>query len=134
MKQAMVVVLLGTSILMDGIASSLMKETAVKMVRLEDINTCHQTDWSLSHPDIIAFEMESLPASELLRLMPDFPEAHWVGLDPHCSQVSVMSSRRYKTKGLKDLLCLIQAIVPGVDDLEGGKWSETTMRVLSIQV
>ena len=124
------VVLLGGSVLMEGVASYLVNETTIQMIQHEDMTHFDIADLCALRPDIIIFELESLSAGELIHLMGSCPEVPWVALELNCSQVSVMNSRKYVTQSMKDLLSIIQEVTPDMEGIKGGKWAEPSKKVL----
>ena len=124
------VVLLGGSVLMEGVASYLVNETTIQMIQHEDMTHFDIADLCALRPDIIIFELESLPAGELIHLMGSCPDVPWVALELNCSQVSVMNSRKYETQTMKDLFNIIHGVVPSAEGTKGGKWTEPSKKAL----
>jgi hypothetical protein len=133
MKTAPNAVLLGGSVLMEGVASYLVNETTVQMIQHEDTTHFDTADLCALRPAIIIFELESLPAGELVRLMGSCPDVPWLALEYNCSQVSVMNSRKYVTQSMKDLLSIIQEVVQGAEEIKGGKWTELSKKALQVK-
>jgi hypothetical protein len=124
------VVLLGGSVLMEGVASYLVNESTIQVIQHEDMTHFDSAELCALRPDIIIFERESLPAGGLIHLMGCCPEVPWVALELNCSQVSVMNNRKYATQTMKDLLSIIQEVIPSAEGIKGGKWTEPLKKVL----
>jgi len=127
------VVLLGGSVLMEGVARYLVNETTIQMIQHEDITHFDIADlWAL-RPAIIIFVVESLPVGKLIHLMSCCPEVPWVAIDSNCSQVSVMNSRNYVTQSMKDLFSIIQEMIHVAEGIKGGKWTEPSKKALQVK-
>jgi len=86
-----------------------------RVIRFEDRRAIGQSGLDPLQPEIVIFEMETMPDSDLLRLLEDYPGIQWIGLDPHCSQVSVYITHRYATKTMKDLFHVIREVLPQLE-------------------
>jgi hypothetical protein len=125
MEQQTVVALLVDSMMMDGIAVSLTRYEAIRLIRLDptaiNLKDCLQT----IVPDLIIFELGTVWFHAILSLLSEQPGLLLVGLDLECSRVIIMNSQQHQTKSIEELTQLFQdegreyltrkRMVPGVE-------------------
>ena len=109
MEKRPLVVLLGDSLLMDGVAVSLAGRKSWGMVRLDidvlDIGECLES----LNPDLIVFELDSPWSPPILSLITEQPGILLIGLDLSRSRAIVLNSHHHLTQTMNDLCQLVQA-------------------------
>jgi hypothetical protein len=108
MEQRPLVVLLGDSLLMDGIAVSLAGRKMPGTIRRDsgvDIKECLKT----LQPDLVIFEMGASQLPALLALLSEQPGIQLIGLDPACSRVIVLNSQQHVIPTMNELCQVVQA-------------------------
>ena len=106
MEQRPLVVLLGDSLLMDGIAVSLAGREMPGTIRMDsDISECLKT----LQPDLILFELDAPHLTAVLSVLSEQPGIQLVGLDLACSRVIVLNSQQYPTPTMNDLCQVVEA-------------------------
>ena len=107
------VVLLGDSLLMDGVAVSLADWQLWRMIRLDidalDIGECIGECMASLDPELIVFELDSPWSSSILSLIKDQPGTLLIGLDLPCSRAIVLHSHQHLTQTMADLCQVVQA-------------------------
>jgi len=124
MQNRPLVVLLGNSLLMDGVALSLTTGQTLGMVRMDaGLDNIREQLRSLE-PDLIVFELDSPDTPEIISLIKDQPNTLLVGLDPDCSQAIILNSQQQPTRSMNDLRAVFQnavglkALAPQEDGFE----------------
>ena len=109
MEKRPLVVLLGDSLLMDGVALSLASQQLWGMIRLDiDVLDSGECLESLN-PDLIVFELDSPWSSSILSLIKEQPDILLVGLDLSHSRAIVLNSHQHLTQTMNDLCQVVQA-------------------------
>ena len=108
MEKHTVVVLLGNSMMMDGIAVSLANNDAVSSLQVDPSIANLQGRLKHIEPDLILYELDSDWAHSILSLLSEQPGTLLLGLDADCSRVIVMNSRQRLTKSMEELYELFQ--------------------------
>jgi hypothetical protein len=97
------VVLLGNSLLLDGVAVSLMDQQRLRMVRLEAGTSDIREQLGSLEPELIVFELDSPDAHSIISLLKDRPGILLIGLDLNCSRAIVLNSSQHLTRSMSDL-------------------------------
>jgi hypothetical protein len=109
MPQRPIILLLGDSLLIDGIAISLAGREMPGTIRRDsgviDSKECLGT----LQPDLVIFEMGAPQSPAILSLLSEQPGVQLIGLDPACSKVIVMSSHQRPTPTMNALYQVVQA-------------------------
>jgi hypothetical protein len=113
MEKRPLVVLLGGSLLMDGVAVSLAAPQLWKVIRLDidalDIGECIGECMESLDPDLIVFELDSPWSSSILSLIKDQPDVLLIGLDLSRSRAIVLDSHQHLTQTMSDLCQVVQS-------------------------
>lgn len=110
MENRPLVVLLGNSLLMDGVAVSLTGEQMPNLVRVEaEFEDLRQRLNSIK-PDLIVFELDNPEAQSIISLLKARPELLLIGLDPDCCQAIVLNSSQHQTQSMNDLQNVVQTV------------------------
>lgn len=108
MEKQTVVVFLGDSVLMEGIAVSLAHNKSINCMRV-DPATANMLDCLRSiAPDLIVFELGTMWSFAILSLLSEQPGLQLLGLDIDCSRVIIMNSYQRYTKSIEELSQLFQ--------------------------
>lgn len=109
MEERPKVVLVGDSLLMEGVAAGLTSWRALAVIRLEcdavDIEECLR---SLA-PDVIIFELDSPPTPIILALLVERSQILLIGLDLASSRVIVLDSHSQVARTMNELYLVVQA-------------------------
>lgn len=108
MKKQPVVILLGDSMLMEGVAVSLACNEALRTQRLDPAAADLHARLGSIAPDLIAFELGTEWSHAILSLLQEQPGSLLLGLDLNCSRVIVMNSHQHLTKSMQELYQLFQ--------------------------
>ena len=114
MEKRPLVVLLGKSLLLDGVAVSLMDQQRLTMVRMESGTNVIQEQLGSLEPELIVFELDSPDAQSIISLLKDQPGILLIGLDLNCSRAIVLNSCQHLTQSMNDL----QRVVLGAVNLK----------------
>ena len=113
MEKRPLVVLLGDSLLMDGVAVSLADRQLWGMIRLDidalDIGECIGECMESLNADLIVFELDSPWSSSILSLIKEQPGILLIGLDLSRSRAIVLNSHQHLTQSMNDLCQVVQA-------------------------
>lgn len=113
MEKRPLVVLLGDSLLMDGVAVSLADWQLWRMIRLDidalDIGECIGECMASLDPELIVFELDSPWSSSILSLIKDQPGVLLIGLDLSRSRAIVLHSHQHLTQTMADLCQVVQS-------------------------
>jgi hypothetical protein len=108
MDERPLIVLLGDSLLMDGVAMSLGDGWRVGVVQMDaSIAEMGERLRSLK-PELILFELDSPGTPAVFSLLREEPGTLLLGLDRDCSQVIVLNSSRHPTRSMQELGQLVQ--------------------------
>ena len=104
-----VVVVLGDSLLMEGVAVSLADCRQMSLVRIDSnlFDIWQQID--VLDPDVIVFELEIPHSPFVLSLLKERPGILLLGLDLECNRVIVLNSRQHFTQTMHDLCQIVEA-------------------------
>ena len=111
MQNRSLVVLLGNSLLLDGVALSLATRQTLGIVRMDATSGDIRQQLRNLEPDLIVFELDSPCAPTILGLVKDRPDMLFIGLDLDCSQAIVLNSRQQPTRSMSELQRVVQAAV-----------------------
>jgi len=108
MERQTVVVLLGDSMMMDGITVDLVKNEAIRSIQLDPSTANLNELLKSTSPDLIVFELGTAWSQSILSLLSEQPGSLLLGLDLEFSRVIVMNSHQRFTKSIEELLQLFQ--------------------------
>jgi hypothetical protein len=109
MQPRPLVVLLGDSLLMDGIAVSLAGRKMPGTIRMDSDVLDIRENLKTLQPDLVIFELGAPQSPAILSLLKEQPGIHLMGLDPACSRVIVLNSQQHPTPTMNELYQVVQA-------------------------
>ena len=109
MEKQPLVVLLGDSVLIDGVAAGLASRQVPKMVRIDTFTADIVERLESLEPDLIVFELDAPRSSSIFTLLRQQPGILLLGLDLDYSQVLVLNSHHHITPTMNDLYQIVQA-------------------------
>jgi hypothetical protein len=110
MEDRPLVVLLGKSLLMDGVAVSLTGEQMQRMVRMDvECNDIRERLKSLE-PDLIVFELDNPKTQSIISLLKDRPDLLLIGLDLDYCRAIVLNSHQHITQSMNELQHVVQTV------------------------
>jgi hypothetical protein len=109
METRSLVVLLGDSILMDGIAISLAGNQLLDMTRLDAHAIDVRQRLHSLKPDLVIFELDVSRLPCIPSLLLEQPGILLIGLDLACSRAIVLNSHQHPTSTLNELCRVVQA-------------------------
>jgi chemotaxis response regulator CheB len=115
MEKRPLVLILGDSLLMEGIAASL---TGCPQLSLICIDYSEFEIWQKAdslNPDVILFEMETPHSPFILSLLEERPGILLLGLDLSSSRVIVLNSRQHYSETMHDLWQIVEAEIGAVE-------------------
>jgi hypothetical protein len=109
MKKRPLVLILGDSLLMEGVAVSLAGCPQLSLIGIDstDFDVWQKVD-SLN-PDVILFELETPHSPFILSLLKERPGILLLGLDLSSSRMIVLNSRQHCSKTMHDLCQIVEA-------------------------
>lgn len=108
MDERPVVVLLGDSLLMDGVAMSLGDGWRLGVVQMDTSGTDIGERIKSLNPELIVFELDGPRSPTLSTLLTEQPGTMLLGLDLDSSQVIVLNGSRHPARNMKELGQLVQ--------------------------
>ena len=114
MEKQTVVVLLGISLMMDGIIDSLIKNEALRSIQIDPSVANLNEQIRSAKPDLIVFELGTVCSQSILSLLSEQPGLLLLGLDLELSRVIVMNSHQRFTRSIEELTQLFQDEVSAV--------------------
>jgi hypothetical protein len=111
MTERPLVVLLGDSLLMDGVEAGLGSKQALGILRMDTTITDIGERLKSLRPELIVFELDTPRSPAVLSLLREQPGTLLLGLDLACSQVIVLNSDQHPTRTMKELCQLAQTEV-----------------------
>ena len=108
MEKQPLVVLLGDSVLIDGVAVGLAGRQVPSMVRIDTFTPDIAERLKYLKPDMIVFELDTPWSSSIFSLLREQPGILLLGLDLDSSQVIVLNSYRYITRTMNDLYQIVR--------------------------
>ena len=111
MEKEPIIVLLGHSVLIDGVAVGLERQQNMRVCRIDDPGEDIEERLRSIMPELVIFELEVSGSSSLMNLLKDRTGISLLGLDQHCSQVMVLNSYPKTTCTMSELIETIQSIV-----------------------
>ena len=108
MEKRPIVVLLGDSVLIDGVAVGLADRHVPGMIRINRFADDITERLKSLKPDMIVFELDTPCASSIFSLLREQPGILLLGLDLNCSQVLVLNSHQHVTRTVSELYCVVQ--------------------------
>ena len=113
---------IGSSVLMDGVAACLSDRQIKNLVRWDNLSADLDVHLATSKPDLILFELDTPISHQLLDLLKRKPGIHLLGINRSCSQVIVLNSFKRTTRTMTDLSQIVQEIASGGERVpEGGQ-------------
>ena len=103
------VVLLGDSLLMDGIAVSLAGREMPGTIRMDSDVVDVREHLKTLQPDLVIFELGTPQSPAILSLLSQQPGLQLMGLDPACSRVIMLNSQQHPTPTMYELYQVVQA-------------------------
>ena len=121
MARQSLVVLIGNSLLMEGVAFSLSSRPRLNVLQLEPALIQMKDCLRCLEPDLVVFELGTSWSESLTTLLNDQPEIRLAGLDLNTCRLVVLTSHQYQTDSMQDLLRVIrQHTHRQARSLEGG--------------
>ena len=114
------VVLLGDSILIDGIAASLGDKEVEGMIHLDAPSVDVQERLEVLKPQVVVFELDSPYASPVLTFLREHPRITLVGLDLTCSRAIILNSQQHFTPTIDNLCQMVQTKASEIPHLPKG--------------
>jgi hypothetical protein len=109
MERRPLVVLLGGSLLMDGIAVSLVDREMPGTIRVDSDVVDIREHLKTLQPDLVIFELGTPTSTAILPLLSQQPGIQLMGLDPACSRIIVLNSQQHLTPTMNELYQVVQA-------------------------
>jgi len=109
MERRPLVVLLGDSLLMDGIAVSLAGREMPGTIRMDSDVVDIREHLKTLQPDLVIFELGTPTSTAILSLLSQQPGIQLMGLDPACSRVIMLNSQQHPTPTMYELYQVVQA-------------------------
>jgi hypothetical protein len=107
MSRQPLVVLLGDSVLIDGVAVSLGGSQVMGVARISTLTSNIDECLESLKPDVVVFELDSPYSSLVFSLLREQPELRLVGLDLACSQVIVLNSHQHTMGAMSELAHIV---------------------------
>jgi hypothetical protein len=108
MPKPPLVVLLGDSLLIEGVAFSLTNRPMMNVIQIDPALLQMRDCWKCLEPDLIVFELGAPWSEELLTLLNEQPHIQLAGLDPSNCRLVVMTSHQYRTQTMQELLQVVE--------------------------
>lgn len=105
-----VVLIIGNTVLMDGVEACLRELQMDNLVHWNVISAEFEKDLKECRPRLIIFERDDSNANILLNLLRDNPGTHLLGIDCQCQHVLIINSFQIQTKSMSDLQRIVQDI------------------------
>ena len=103
----MLVVVLGDSLLMDGVGTSMRNGNEVCVVRLDPFRKDLDERIQTLQPDMIVFEMDTPRPCALLSMLKNLSGTLFLGIDANYNQVTVLNSNRHAIQNMKEFCQLV---------------------------
>ncbi len=104
------VVLLGNSILLDGVAISLGERLQASVLQLDTSLPDIAERLNFLHPRLIIFELESPCSASLWPVIKEQKGAFLMGLNSECCQVVLIESNQQSIRSMQDFCQLVKMI------------------------
>jgi hypothetical protein len=108
MDERPLIVLLGDSLLMDGVAMSLADGRRLGVVQMDASITDIGERLRSLKPELILFELDSPGTPAVFSLLREEPDTLLLGLDRDSSHVIVLNGSRHPTRSMQELGQLVQ--------------------------
>lgn len=115
-----VVLIIGNTVLMDGVEACLRELQMDNLVHWNVISAEFEKDLKECRPRLIIFERDDSNANILLNLLKDNPGTHLLGIDCQCQHVLIMNSFQIQTKSMSDLQRIVQDIAGDREQVRKG--------------
>jgi hypothetical protein len=109
MEEQPLVVLLGESLLMDGLAASLAGRQTLGTIRIDTDVVRSRGCLEALKPDLILFEMDHPWALDVFSLLGEQPGVWLIGLHMSSSRVIVLNNHQHMTPTMNELCQVVQA-------------------------
>lgn len=106
-----VVVLLGDSLFLEGVAMSLADRQRLGVVYMDSFGTDIQERLKSLKPKLIVFELDGPRSPAIFSLLKERPGTLLLGLDLDHNQVLLLKSRQHLAHNMKELCQLVQVHV-----------------------
>jgi hypothetical protein len=103
------VVVLGDSLLMDSVRTTLQNGLAHSIVQVDPLEADIGGCLKFFRPELIVFELDSSPLYAILSLLREQPNTLLLGIDGHCSQVIALNGRQHLIEDMEGFCQLAQA-------------------------
>lgn len=101
------IVLVGDSLLLDAVESSLNDNLKLGLQRIHSKNGQTAERLLTMAPDLVIFDLSTSELQSIVPLLKDHPQVQLIGLDACCSQVVALSGQPYTTPTASDLVSVI---------------------------
>lgn len=109
MDEQPLAVVLGDSLLIEGVAMSLEDDgQRLRIVRVDTALPDFQERVKSLNPKLVIFELDNPRSPAMVPLLREQPGALFLGLDPDCSQVVVLNSSQHLARSMTELGQLLQ--------------------------
>lgn len=108
MTDISLVVLLGDSLLMEGVAFSLTHRPMMNVVRINPSLLKLRDCWKCLEPDLIVFELGTPWSQPLLALLNEQPQIQLAGLDLNSCRLVIMTSQEHMTQTMQELVHIVE--------------------------
>lgn len=115
-----VVWIVGESVLIEGVATSLEGQKVLTLIRWEKVTTKFIQQALFRHPAVIIFEIDSLGSYRLMDLLSTCPGIQLVGIDRDCGQVMILSSYRRQSITMQHLTDIVIDVAGKAGNLQKG--------------
>lgn len=107
------VIIIGNTVLMDGIETCLQELLLEHLVHWETISAVSEKDLKACPPKLIIFERDAPYTNLLLNFIKEYPGTYLLGVDIQCQHVLIINSFQIRTRSMSDLQRIAQDIVGG---------------------
>jgi hypothetical protein len=104
------VVLLGNSLLLDGVAISLGERLQASVLQLEPSMPDIAERLNFLHPRLIIFDLDSPCSASLWPVLKEQKGTFLMGLNSECCQVVLIESNQHSIRSMQDFCQLVQMI------------------------
>lgn len=111
MKKKPIIVILGNTVLIEGVLFSLKSQENLTIFRIENPGSDLEECIRLMLPDLIIFELDDPGTRDCLECLKEMDEFSLIGLNLRKNQVTVLNSSQHNTGGMQDFIQIIQDIV-----------------------
>ncbi len=105
-----VVLIIGNTVLMDGVEVCLRELHMDSLVHWNSLSAEFEKDLNTCHPKLIIFERDAPSANILLTLLKDKPGTYLLGVDCQGEHLLIMNSFEVQIRSMSDLQRIVQNI------------------------